>query len=103
MGFRPLRMAELNETRRYVVTGRVQGVGFRWFVEHAAVQLGLAGWVRNRADGSVEVLASGPRQKLQDLYTELRKGPRASRVENVEVEDAAPDINMKSFRIEGTW
>src|ERR1700684_1895140 len=92
-----------HETRRYIVTGRVQGVGFRWFVEHAAVQLGLAGWVRNRADGSVEVLASGSRQKLHDLYSELLKGPRASRVENVEVEDAAPDTNLKSFRIEGTW
>ena len=45
-------MAEsVNETRRYTVTGRVQGVGFRWFVEHAAVQLGVSGWVRNRGDG----------------------------------------------------
>ena len=92
-----------NETRRYIVSGRVQGVGFRWFVEHAAVQLGLAGWVRNRADGSVEVLASGTRQNLHDLYVELLKGPRASRVDKVEVEDAAPDTKMKSFRIEGTW
>ena len=92
-----------NETRRYVVTGRVQGVGFRWYVEHAAVQLGLAGWVRNRADGSVEVLASGSKQKLHDLYVELTKGPRASRVDHVEVEDAAPDTKLKSFRIEGTW
>jgi acylphosphatase len=96
-------MADTNETRRYIVTGRVQGVGFRWFVEHAAVQLDLAGWVRNRADGSVEVLASGSRDQLHKLYTELLKGPRASRVEKVEVEDSAPDTNLKSFRIEGTW
>jgi acylphosphatase len=96
-------MTEGNETRRYIVTGRVQGVGFRWFVEHAAVQLGLAGWVRNRADGSVEVLASGTREKLHELYSQLRKGPRASRVEHVEVEDAAPDTKLQSFRIEGTW
>ena len=96
-------MSETLETRRYVVTGRVQGVGFRWFVEHAARQLGVAGWVRNRADGSVEVLASGTRQKLHDLYVELMKGPRASRVDKVEVEDAAPDTKLKSFRIEGTW
>ena len=97
-------MAEsVNETRRYTVTGRVQGVGFRWFVEHAAMQLGVAGWVRNRGDGSVEVLASGTREQLHKLYTELLKGPRASRVEKVEVEDAAPDTNLKSFRIEGTW
>lgn len=96
-------MTETNETRRYIVTGRVQGVGFRWFVEHAAVQLGLAGWVRNRADGSVEVLATGSRERLHTLYTELRKGPRASRVDNVEVEDAAPETGMKSFHIEGTW
>ena len=96
-------MTEGHETRRYIVTGRVQGVGFRWFVEHAAVQLGVAGWVRNRADGSVEVLASGSREQLHKLYTELLKGPRASRVEKVEVEDSAPDTNLKSFRIEGTW
>ena len=97
-------MAEsVSETRRYTVTGRVQGVGFRWFVEHAAVQLGVAGWVRNRGDGSVEVLASGTREQLHKLYGELLKGPRASRVEKVEVEDAAPDTNLKSFRIEGTW
>ena len=97
-------MAETpHETRRYTVTGRVQGVGFRWFVEHAAVQLGVAGWVRNRGDGSVEVLASGTREQLHKLYAELLKGPRASRVEKVEVEDAAPDTKLKSFRIEGTW
>ena len=96
-------MTEAIETRRYLVTGRVQGVGFRWFVEHAAVKIGVAGWVRNRADGRVEVLASGSREKLHDLYTHLKQGPPASRVDNVEVEDAAPDTNLKSFRIEGTW
>lgn len=97
-------MAETpQQTRRYVVSGRVQGVGFRWFVEHAAVEIGVAGWVRNRADGSVEVLACGTSAQLHKLYEQLLRGPRAARVDHVEVDDAAPDAGLKSFRIEGTW
>jgi acylphosphatase len=88
-------------TRRYVVTGRVQGVGFRWFVEREARALGLGGWVRNRANGSVEVLASGTNQQLNGLYDKLKQGPRAARVDNVEVEEAAPVKDAGTFRIEG--
>jgi acylphosphatase len=91
------------QTRRYVVTGRVQGVGFRWFVEREASALGLSGWVRNRADGSVEVLASGTNQQLNAFYDKLKEGPRASRVDNVEVEQAAPLKDSGTFRIEGAW
>ncbi len=91
------------QTRRYVVTGRVQGVGFRWFVEREARALELGGWVRNRADGSVEVLASGTNQQLNALYDKLKEGPRASRVDNVEVEQAAPLKDAGTFRIEGAW
>ncbi len=90
-------------TRRYLVAGRVQGVGFRWFVEHVAAEIGVAGWVRNRADGSVEVLASGDTAQLHKLYEQLLRGPRAARVDRVEVEDASPSEELKSFRIEGTW
>jgi acylphosphatase len=61
--------------RRFVVRGRVQGVGFRWFVEREAHQLAIAGWVRNNADGSVEVLAMGSRDQLQGLRSRLRAGP----------------------------
>lgn len=88
--------------RRYVVSGRVQGVGFRWFVEKEASDLGLSGWVRNRQDGTVEVLAAGSNEKLNKLYDVLQRGPRAARVDNVEVTEAVPTSDLKSFRVEGT-
>ncbi len=89
--------------RRFVVRGRVQGVGFRWFVEREAGTLGLAGWVRNNFDGSVEVLAMGSREQLSALRGRLRAGPRAARVDNVEESEAQPVAGLKSFRIEGAW
>lgn len=88
---------------RFVVRGRVQGVGFRWFVEREAVLLGIAGWVRNNHDGSVEVLAQGTRDQLAGLHSRLREGPRAARVDTVEVSDAEPQAGLSSFRIEGAW
>jgi acylphosphatase len=91
------------EAKRYLVRGRVQGVGFRWFVEREAQLLGIAGWVRNNHDGSVEVLAQGTRDQLLGLHSRLREGPRAARVDAVEVSDAAPVAGLSSFRIEGAW
>jgi acylphosphatase len=91
------------EARRFIVRGRVQGVGFRWFVEREAHILGIAGWVRNNADGSVEVLAQGTRDQLSGLHSRLREGPRAARVEAVEATEARPTANINSFRIEGAW
>lgn len=96
-------MVALVETRHYVVSGRVQGVGFRWFVEREARILGLSGWVRNRHDGNVEVLAAGTKEQLGALYDKLKEGPRAARVDNVDVEEAAPLSKMTTFRIEGVW
>ena len=72
------------EIRRWLVKGRVQGVGFRWFVRDEATALGLAGWVRNRADGAVELLAGGPPEALEALEERLAAGPPASRVDAVE-------------------
>jgi acylphosphatase len=89
--------------RRFLIRGRVQGVGFRWFVEREAHILGIAGWVRNNHDGSVEVLAQGTRDQLSGLHSRLREGPRAARVDAVEVSDAAPAAALNSFRIEGAW
>ena len=66
-----------------IVEGRVQGVGFRYFVIDAAVSLGLTGWVRNRWDGSVETLAEGPRPALERLMMALQVGPRAANVTTV--------------------
>ncbi|HVZ60863.1 MAG TPA: acylphosphatase [Terriglobales bacterium] len=92
-----------SEARRYVVRGRVQGVGFRWFVEREAKLLGINGWVRNNHDGNVEVLAMGSREQLSALRQKLIQGPRAARVDNVEELPSNPVPDLKTFRIEGTW
>ena len=89
--------------RRYVVRGRVQGVGFRFFVEREAHTLGVAGWVRNNSDGTVEVLAMGTRDQLLGLRSRLREGPRAARVDAVDESDAKPIPGLTAFRIEGAW
>jgi acylphosphatase len=91
------------EARRFLVRGRVQGVGFRWFVEHEAHVLGIAGWVRNNADSSVEVLAMGTRDQLAGLRSRLREGPRAARVDEVQEFEAKPVSGLTTFRIEGAW
>jgi acylphosphatase len=92
--------------RKYIVRGRVQGVGFRWFVEREASALGLAGWVRNREDSTVELVAVGDEDKLARLRKRLEAGPRASRVDAVEESDAQPEDtagSLKSFQIQGDW
>jgi len=96
-------MTEELQARRFIVRGRVQGVGFRWFVEREAHILGIAGWVRNNADGSVEVLAQGSANQLSGLRSRLREGPRAARVDAVEEIEASPAAGLNSFRIEGAW
>jgi acylphosphatase len=92
-------MSDGRETRRYLVSGRVQGVGFRWFVEREAATLGLTGWVRNREDGRVEVMATGTREQLAALYRSLHEGPRAARVDEVAA-SPAPFLEAKSFGID---
>jgi acylphosphatase len=96
-------LEKTTEARRFLVRGRVQGVGFRWFVEREAHMLGVAGWVRNKSDGSVEVLAIGSRDQLLGLRSRLRQGPRAARVDDVEESEAKPIAGLTSFRIEGAW
>ena len=96
-------MADEQITRRYLVRGRVQGVGFRFFVEREARLLGVAGWVRNNPDGAVEVLATGTQAQQASLLAKLHQGPRASRVDNVNETAAEPVPNLSTFRIEGAW
>jgi acylphosphatase len=91
------------EARRFVVRGRVQGVGFRWFVEREAHILAIAGWVRNNADGGVEVFAQGTREQFAGLRSRLKEGPRAARVDGVEESPANLSPGLSSFRIEGAW
>jgi acylphosphatase len=86
--------------RRYFVHGRVQGVGYRYFVERAATELALTGYTRNLDDGRVEVYAAGPPAKLAELNQRLWKGPRLADVRGVE-EQEAPVRHYESFRIEG--
>ena len=89
-------------TRRYVVAGLVQGVGFRWYVARHARGLGLAGYARNLADGRVEVVATGPDvAALARLEELLRAGPAHARVDSVETQDQAddPQIPTRSFDI----
>ena len=85
--------------RRYVVTGRVQGVGFRWFMHDAAAAEGVHGWVRNLADGSVEVVAEGDRESVERLEAAVRRGPAQARVANVDVEDLPPAHRVTGFEI----
>ena len=89
------------QARRFIVRGRVQGVGFRWFVEREAHILQIAGWVRNNPDGSVEVLASGTREQLAGLRSRLQEGPRAARVDNVDELEAEPVAGLNSFQVRG--
>lgn len=87
-------------TRRFVVSGRVQGVGFRWFAVRTAERMGVRGWVRNLPDGSVEVIASADDGVLASLGAELRRGPRAAHVtELVSEEFAEPAGGFGGFEV----
>lgn len=89
----------------FLIRGRVQGVGFRWFVHREASELGLRGWVRNTDDGAVEVVAAGAAEDLSELRAELKRGSRGSRVDKlIEHElDEAEAANLKDFEIQGAW
>jgi acylphosphatase len=89
----------------FLIKGRVQGVGFRWFVHREASELDLRGWVRNTEDGDVEVVAAGNQTDLADLRASLRRGPRGSRVDHL-IEHYLDDSEaeeLSSFRIDGAW
>ena len=89
----------------FLVQGRVQGVGFRWYVNREASELGLRGWVRNTEEGDVEVVASGNEADLAELRSSLRRGPRGARVDRL-VEHYLDDkeaAELSSFRIDGAW
>jgi acylphosphatase len=84
--------------RRFLVSGRVQGVGFRYFVAREAHALGLAGWVRNLTDGHVEVVASGEEATVNALEGRLWEGPPFSRVTAVDASDDQPP-RWSDFRV----
>ena len=84
---------------RYLVRGRVHGVGFRAFAEHAAHREGLTGFVRNLADGRVEAVAEGDRSALDRFERALRGGPMLARVDALAIDDVAPPGGTTGFRI----
>ena len=86
--------------RRFLISGRVQGVGFRWFAHDAAVREGVAGWVRNLPDGRVEALVEGDAEAVTRVERALRSGPRGARVDNVYVESEMPSGAYRQFDIE---
>ena len=85
--------------RRFLVSGRVQGVGFRFFVTRTAARLGVTGWTRNLPDGRVEVMAQGDRETLEALKADLSIGPRTARVQDLEISDETPDIKLMDFNV----
>jgi acylphosphatase len=91
--------------RHYLVKGRVQGVGFRWYVHREAGALHLHGWVRNTEDGHVEVVASGDLEDLALLRAALDRGSRGSRVDAVVEHELAEQEgkDLGPFQIEGAW
>jgi acylphosphatase len=89
----------------YRVRGRVQGVGFRWFVHREAAEIGLRGWVRNTTDGQVEIVAAGKPEQLAELKIAIKKGSRGSRVDAVIEHELAESeaAALGAFEIEGAW
>jgi acylphosphatase len=85
--------------RRYLISGRVQGVGFRYFAEAAAAREGLHGWVRNLPDGRVEAAAEGESESVERFERAVRHGPPGARVERVEVTDAVPTGRETGFSV----
>src|SRR5262245_42967844 len=85
--------------RRFVIAGRVQGVGLRWFTHDAAAREGVDGWVRNLPDGRVEAEIEGELDSVDRVEAALRRGPTASRVDEVDVEERAPGGRRTGFSI----
>ena len=96
-------MIDQNRQRIHaIVDGRVQGVGFRYFTQERAVHLGLTGWVRNRWNGTVELVAEGPKADLETLLRAVQRGPRVGTTQNVKVDWLENTDEFPSFRIRQT-
>ena len=89
-------------TRHLRISGRVQGVGYRWSMARQAIALGLRGWVRNRVDGSVEALVRGPDNAVQALTDWARSGPEMAWVDGVEVTESESAEVLDGFEQRGT-
>ncbi len=87
--------------KQITVHGRVQGVGFRYFVQHAAEHLGLSGNVRNCPDSTVEIVVQGSEKKIAEFISQVEKGPSLARVQRLDVVDIPVQDEFSSFLIEG--
>ncbi len=89
------------ERRRVLFSGRVQGVGFRFFVQHTGNRLGVVGNVRNCPDGTVEIVVEGSDRKIAEFIRQVEKGPSLARVQRVDVVDIPVQGTFGTFQIEG--
>ena len=98
-----MKKSERKAAKKYVISGRVQGVGYRFFAEGWANRLGIRGYVKNLWDGNVEVYAIGNEVSLDEFKRHLEQGPRSARVCGVEEFDEPVNDRYDSFMIEGAW
>jgi acylphosphatase len=89
------------QAKYIVVHGRVQGVGFRYFVQRVGLRLGLTGNVRNCPDSTVEIAVEGPAKQIADFVQEVEQGPPLARIEHLDIHDMQARGNYRSFLIEG--
>jgi acylphosphatase len=93
------KKAEKDRRAHVFVSGKVQGVGFRAFVQKEAVALGVQGWVKNLADGRVEAVAEGLKEKVDALLEKMKKGPAAAHVEKVDVMEEVTTGEFAKFEV----
>ena len=89
----------MRTARRYIISGRVQGVGFRYFAHETAARDSVQGWVRNLPDGRVEAVAEGDAEAMERFETALRHGPPGARVEDLEIEHTVPGGRDTGFTV----
>ena len=89
--------------KKFLIKGRVQGVGYRYFADRVASELGIDGYVKNLWDGNVEVYAIGDAAPMEELKRQLAEGPRSARVTSIDESDEPVDKRYNRFMIEGGW
>lgn len=89
----------MTKSEKFIVSGIVQGVGFRYFTVNEGIKLGLTGYARNKSNGNVEVVATGDPEQLDSLYEWLKVGSPHASVENIERTDYFPEKPFKRFSI----
>jgi acylphosphatase len=89
--------------KKFLIKGRVQGVGYRYFADRVASELGIHGYVKNLWDGDVEVYAIGDAVAMEELKRQLAAGPRSAHVTSIDASDEAVDKRYNRFMVEGGW